>query len=150
MVRRPTSLVVFNARTLKAYASQDSGSFPNEIEAFQVPLRHRRFRILLTDGLISEYQREANQAPQFQLQPILNTLDDSGLILKLDENQLSRTPVELTGFTKWHQTFIRDAIGGGATYLVTNYPRWLNLSEQTVPSHGLFVVTPASFVELEG
>ena len=150
MVRPHQRLVVFDALMLKAYASTDSHSFPDELEAFQVSFRRRRFRILLTDGILDQYQREANNGPQFLLQPVLNALNETGTTIHRDEYHLNRGPIELTGLPKWHQTLMRDAIAGGAVYLITNWPRWLNLSEQTETKYGLSIVTPARFVELEG
>ena len=143
-------LAVFDARMLKAYASHDVHSFPDELEAFQVSLRRRQFRMLLTSGILDEYQKTANKPPQFQLQPVINELNDTGAILNLDEYRLGRFPVQLTGLTKRHQPLIRDAILGGASYLITDWRKWLDLTDQTETQYNLHIVTPARFVELEG
>jgi len=143
-------LAVFDALMLKAYASNDAHSFPDEIEAFQVLLRRRRFRMLLATGILDEYQKTADKRPQFQLQPVINEMNDTGAIIHFDEYRLSRFPVELTGFPKWHQALIRDAIAGGASYLLSKWQRWLDLTGQTETRYGLRIVTPARFVELEG
>jgi len=150
MVLPDQRLVVFDALMLKRYASGDANSFQDELEAFQVPFRRRRFRMLLTTGILDEYQKEADKAPQFQLQPILNTLSETGTTIYRDEYHLNRGPIELTGLTKRHQSLIRDAISGGAAYLITIWPMWLKLSQQAETKYGLNIVTPAKFVELEG
>ena len=143
-------LVVFDALMLKAYASHDVHSFPDELEAFQVSFRRRRFRMLVTSGILDEYQKAADKPPQFQLQPVVNELNESGAIVNLDEYKLSRFPVQLTGLSKWHQVLIRDAIAGGASYMITKWQRWLDMTDQTEPRYGLHIVTPTRFVELEG
>ena len=150
MVLPDQRLVVFDALMLKRYASGDANSFPDELEAFQVSFRRRQLRMLLTSGILDPYQKTADKPPQFQLQPVLNALNDKSATIHRDEYHLNRAPVQLTGLPKWHQTLIRDAIAGGAAYLITNWPRWLNLSEQAESKYGLSIVTPARFVELEG
>ena len=150
MVRPRQRLIVFDALMVKAYASSDSHSFPNELEAFQVSFRRQQLRMLLTSGILDQYQKTADKPPQFQLQPILNALNETGATIHRDEYHLIRGPIDLTGLPKWHQTLMRDAIAGGAAYLITNWPRWLDLSEQTETKYGLSIVTPARFVELEG
>ena len=143
-------LVVFDALMLRAYASHDAHSFPAELEAFQVSFRRRRFRMLLTSGILDQYQREAINAPQFLLQPVLSDLNERGITFHRDEYHLNRGPIELTGLTKRHQPLIRDAVAGGVAYLITNWPMWLKLTDQTESKYGLSIVTPATFVELEG
>ena len=76
-------LAVFDALMLKAYASDDVHSFTDELEAFQVSFPRRRFRMLLTSGILDEYQKAADKPPQFQLQPIINELNDNGAIVLL-------------------------------------------------------------------
>ena len=142
-------LAVFDALMLKAYASNDVRSFSDELEAFQVSFRRRRFGMLLTSGILDEYQKAADNPPQFQLQPVINKLNDTGAIVHLDEYRLSRFLVQLTGLPKWHQVLIRDAIAGGASYLITKWQRWLDLTDQTESRYGLRIVTPTRFVELE-
>ena len=105
---------------------------------------------MLTGGILSEYQREADKAPQFQLLPVLNALEETGVTIYLDEYRIDRSRIELIGFRKWHQAFIRDAIGAGAAYFITYRQRWLDLSEQTETRYGLDIVAPARFVEIEG
>ena len=143
-------LAVFDALMLKAYASHDVRSFPDELEAFQVFFRRRRFRMLLTTEILDQYQREANNAPQFLLQPVLSALDERGTTIHRDEYHLNRGPIEITGLPKRHPAFIRDSVGAGASYFITKYQPWLNLSEQTQANCGLIIATPAHFVFLEG
>ena len=147
---RPYRVVVFDSLMFRAYAIDDAHAFPDELAAFQVSFRRRRFRILLTSAILSQYQSEANKAPQFQLLPVLNALEETGVTVFLDEYRIDRSTIELIGFRKWHQAFILDAIGAGAAYFITNRPIWLDLSEQTETRYSLGIVTPARFVELEG
>ena len=148
-MQRPYTLVVFDALRLKAYASADRQAFPDDLEAFQILERRRQFRILFTRDILVEYQKAANKPPQFQLLPVLNTLNEKAVTLNVDEHRLGRFPIELTGFTKWHPAFIRDSIGAGASYFITERQSWLKLSEQTQASYGLVIATPAHFVFLE-
>lgn len=135
---------------VKAYASGDSHFFPNELEAFQVSFRQQQIRMLLTSGILDEYQKIADKAPQIQLQPILNTLSESIVAISMDESQLRRYTTRLISVPKWHYGLIRDAIRGRAAYLITDWPRWLDIAQQAEIQHGLSIVTPARFVELEG
>lgn len=146
----PHRLVVFDALMFKAYASYDADSFPDEIDAIQVPFRRRQLRMLLTDGILAEYQREANREPQFQLLPLVNDLSDRGVVIRMDEYRIRRFPVQIAGLPNWHQVFIRDAVGAAAEYLITNRTRWLDIAEQSARTYGLHILTPARFVELEG
>ena len=150
MVRPHQRLAVFDGLMLKAYATRDIHSFSDELEAFWVLFRRRRFRMLLTAGILDEYQKTADKRPQFQLQPVINELNDTGAIIHFDEYTLSRFPAELTGLPKWHQILFRDVIAGQANYFITNLQRWLDLTDQTEARYSLRVVTPARFVELEG
>ena len=149
-MQRPSRLVVFDALMLKAYASEDRQTFQWELEAFQILDRRGQFRLLFTRDILSEYQKAADKPPQFQLLPVLNNLAEKRVTLNIDENNLKRFPIALTGFTKWHQTFIKDAIGAEADYFITDYRPWLRLSEQTQEHYGLVIATPEHFVFLEG
>ncbi len=106
--------------------------------------------MLLTNGILDGYQKVADKPPQFQLQPILNILSESIATISMDESQLRRYTTPLISVPKWHQGLIRDAIRGRAAYLITVWPRWLDISHQAETLYGLRVVTPARFVELEG
>ena len=146
---RPHRLVVFDALMLKAYATSDRDTFPDELAAFQILDRHRQFRILLTRDILAEYQKAANKPPQFQLLPVLNTLNEKGVTLTVDEHRLGRFPIELTGFAKWHSAFIKDSIAAGVSYFITERQPWLKLSEQTQANYGLVIATPEHFIFLE-
>jgi hypothetical protein len=127
----------------------DNERFPDELAAFRTAFQGRRFGVLLTDGILAEYQIEANKFPPFSLQPSLDTLFGQGRAVRVDEFQLNRSDIQLTGLPQEHREFILDAIAAGASYVITNRQEWLNLSEQT-NRHGLQIVNPRSFVELEG
>ena len=146
----PQRLVVFDAITFKNYASGESDLFPDEIDAFRVPIYRRQLAILLTDGILSEYQQEANKPPQIRLLPVVNKLNQDGIVLNKDEYRIRRFPVDIPRFPQWHKTFILDAIGANGEYLVTNRRRWLSMEGQARSRYNLHIVTPAQFVELEG
>ena len=147
---RPLRVLVFDARTLKSLALNDRHGFPDELAAFRVAFQGRRFRLLLTDGILSQYIDESSRAPQFLPQPALNNLTRIGRAIYFDENRLNRASIELESIPREHRAFILDAIGAEADYFITDYSRWLNLSEQSETRYGLRIVTPARFVELEG
>ena len=68
----------------------------------------------------------------------------------LDESGLQRHPITLSGFPSQHRTLILDSIAAGAEYFITNRSRWLEMYEEAQNTHGLHIVTPGGFVELEG
>ena len=143
-------LVVFDARALRGLIVNDRRYFPDDLGAFRVAFQSRRFRILLTDGILREYEIESNNPPQFLLQPTLNKLQQQVRIIYFDENTLERSPTELSGLPKEHRVFILDSIAARAAFFITNRRIWLDLSEQTETRYGLRIVAPARFVELEG
>lgn len=142
-------LVVFNALTLRALILNDRRNFPHELSAFRLAFRGRQFQLLITDGIIREYQAEANSPPQFLPLPTLSRLSESGRIVRRDESQLNRVPVMLAGLPNEHRAFVLDAVAAGAEYFITNRQRWLNVSQQVESGYSLRIVTPNRFVELE-
>jgi len=149
-VLAPRRLVVFDALSLRVLAVGDRHLFREELAAFRVAFRGRRFRLLVTDGILAEYQAESNNFPQFLPLPILINLAERGRAVFLDEPQLQRHPVTLSGFPSQHRTLILDSIAAGADYLITNRNRWLDMYDEAENIHGLHIVTPGKFVELEG
>lgn len=143
-------IVVFNALVLRGLIINDRQQFPDEIQAFTIAFRGRRFRVLLTDGILNEYQANSPSFLPFELQPALDNLLRGRRAIYAEESQLQRFPIELTGLPQEHRPFILDAIAGNANYLITNRRRWLNLTEQAESRHGLSIVTPGRFIELEG
>ena len=146
---REYRLVVFNALMLRALILNDNERFPHELAAFRTAFQGRRFGLVLTDGILSEYQIEANKFPPFRLQPTLNTLFGQSRAIRVDEFRLNRSNIQLTGLPDEHKDFVVDALAARASYLVTNRPEWLRLSTQTSGS-GLQILTPRRFAELEG
>ncbi len=140
-------LVVFDALMLRALIANDDEMFHAELAAFRVAFQGRSFTILLTDGILSQYQVESMKVPQFLPQPIVNRLRRQGRATYLEEHLLNRIPMQLTGLPNEHQEFIRDAVAGRASYLVTNRPPWLALSPQ-IMNYGLQIVNPSRFAEL--
>lgn len=141
--------MVFDALMLRRLDVNNNRLFPDDLEAFRTAFRARRFRILITDRILSEYQQDSERGPQFQVQPVLDNLSRRGRVLYRGESQLTRYPVQLTGFPREHQAFIQDAIAARASYVITRRREWLRLSAQT-SGYGLQIVNPRSFVELEG
>jgi len=142
-------LVVFDALMLRALILNDSKKFPDVLAAFRVAFQGRRFQILLTDGILSEYEAESNKFPPFQVQPTLNRLSRQGRAGHVEENRLNRPNIRLRRLRREHREFILDALAGRASYLITNRRQWLSLSAHT-NSYGLQIVSPRRFVELEG
>jgi hypothetical protein len=103
----------------------------------------------MTGGIVEEYSTEAKKFPQFQLLPTLQNLSRGGRAVRVDERNLDRSQIRLTGLPQEHSGFIVDAIAGRASYLITNRREWLELSEQTESRYGLRIVSPGGFAELE-
>ena len=135
---------------LRALSLNDNQVFPEELAAFRAAFRNRRFRILITDGILSQYLIESIRPPRFNPQRTLDNLYNDGRAIYFDEYSLRRFPVQLSGLPREHSEFILDAIGAQATYCITNRPEWLKLTEQTESTFGLQIVRPGRFVELEG
>ena len=142
-------LIVYDGETLRGRILNEPTIFPDEIAAFRPAYRGRPWRILLTDGILDEYQILSERRPQFQLQPALNTLAQECRTTRLDESRLNRFPVILNGFPREHKTYILDAIAGNAEYFVTKRERWLAMSQESASTYGLYIVTPGRLVELE-
>ena len=143
-------IAVFDAHMLRGLAINNENIFPDILQAFRIAFQARRFRILITDGILEEYRSEANNVPQFQVQPTLNSLFTGSRAVHLHEYRLNRFQVTLSGLPQEHTAFILDAIAAQATYFITDYLPWLNLSEQTEDKYGLQIVEPRKFVEIEG
>ena len=142
-------LVVFDALMLRALILNDSKRFPDVLAAFRIAFRRRRFQILLTDGILAEYETESNKFPPFPVQPTVNSLSRQDRAGHVEEDRLNRPNIRLPRLRWEHREFILDAIAARASYLITNRQQWLRLSEQTI-GYGLQVLTPRQFVELEG
>ena len=145
----PRRLIVFDALLLRALIINDRLIFPNELSAFRLAFRGRRFQILITDGIIREYQAESNRPPQFLPLPTLANLSQSGRVVRRDESELNRFSITLAGLPKEHRPFVWDAIAAGAEYLITDRQRWLNIFPNVETAYNLRIVTPGTFVELE-
>ena len=134
---------------LRALIANDNEIFRDELAAFRAAFEGRRFRMLLTDGIVSEYLVQSVQVPQFELQPPLNNLSNAGRAVYFDEHLLNRSNIRFSGLPQEHREFVFDAIAGRASYFITNRPEWLNLSDQTAGRYGLQIISPGRFVELE-
>ena len=143
-------LVVFNALMLRGLVVNDDELFPNELAAFRTAFDGSRFRLLLTDGIRDQYELEARRPAQYLPQNILNSLSSTNRFIFFEEQRLNRLSDTLEGLPQEHTEFVYDAIAAKADYLVTNNPPWLRLSSETADRYGLQIVTPATFVELEG
>ena len=104
----------------------------------------------MTEGIVSQYLIESIKPPQFRPQPTLDGLARNARAIYLDEYRLNRPHVQLAGLPQEHAAFVLDAVAARATYCITNRQEWLNLTEQTETRHGLRIVSPGRFVELEG
>ena len=149
-MRVPPRLVVFDAVTVRGLILNDSHEFSDELAAFRVAFRGRRFRLLLTDQIIQEYVTEAVKPPQLPLQGALARLATTARTIHRDESQLNRREISLRGFVREHRDFILDSIAAGVEYFVTKRQTWLGMEEEARRRYGLHIVTPAQFVELEG
>lgn len=149
-MRVPRRLVVFDAITVRGLILNDSYEFSDELAAFRVAFRGRRFRLLLTDQIIQEYVTESSKPPQYPLQAALARLATTARTIHIDESQLNRREISLRGLVHEHRYFILDSIAAGAEYFITKRQTWLNMGEQAASDHNLNIVTPAQFVELEG
>lgn len=81
-------LVVFDALMIRALALNDTALFPEELGAYHVAFRGQRFRVLLTDRIIREYQKASDYYPTIALQPTLDAIADSRRSLFLEESDL--------------------------------------------------------------
>ena len=146
MRTRHATRLVFDARTLVAGLVNDRDSFPDECDAFVTALRGQRFVLVVTESIQSEYEK---RSPGFALQflPQLRDLERSRRVIF---PLLESTPPQVPGLRSQHRPYVEDAIGADARYLITTNPLWLRLSEETNREHGLQIVEPRRFVELEG
>jgi hypothetical protein len=142
-------LVVFNALMMRALIINDEEQYHRELAAFRLAFRRRRFKFLITEGIIAEYQVAAGESFSIQLQPGLDNHLRQGRAIYQEESRLSRSLIELGGVPKEHRALILDAIAARAEYLITDRPRWLNISDQVHVDYGLRIITPIRFVELE-
>ena len=106
--------------------------------------------MLLTDGILDEYQKTSDRVPQFQLQPALRDIAIGTNVVRLDEYFLNRFPINLNPIPREHRAYIEDAIGAGAEFLITRNERWLRLSPDSSERYGLYIVTPEHFLDIEG
>jgi predicted nucleic acid-binding protein len=143
-------LVVFNAHMTRALIINDDERHHRELAAFRLAFQARRFKLLITQGIIAEYQMASGESFSVQLQPELDNHLRRGRAIYLEESGLSRPFIELGGVPNQHRAFILDAVAANAEYLITDRRRWLNLSDHLYPTYGLRIVTPERFVELEG
>ena len=67
--------------------------FQTNLQHFRFLFAEGRFRILLTPEILSEYQKEAVKPPQFQLLPVINPLEESGVAIHLDEYMLGQSTI---------------------------------------------------------
>jgi len=143
-------LVVFNALMTRALNINDDERHHPELAVFRLAFQGRRFKLLITQGIIAEYQMASGESFSVQLQPELDNHLRQGRAIYREESRLSRPFIELGDVPNQHRAFILDAIAANAEYLITDRRRWLNLSDQLYQSYGLRIVTPERFVELEG
>ena len=148
-MRTRRRLVVFDALLFRALVVNDRRLFPDEIEAFTLAFKARRFRVVITEGILDEYESEARNYPPFQVQPPLDELLRGRRALYFEEYHLNRVPFQVTHLPIEHRTFVGDALVARASYLVTDWSGWLRASGQT-ERYGLRIVKPRRFVELEG
>lgn len=148
-MQRPHRLVVFDAHMIRALVVNDRHRFSHELMAFDSALSARRFRSLVTDGILNQYLLESIKPPQFEPVPVLNKLFTQSKAIRFDEDRLHRSAVELVGLPKEHSVFVLDAIAAQAEYLVTNRPEWLRMPELNQNMQGLQIVNPETFVQLE-
>ena len=145
-------IAVVDALMMRALAINDRQAFPEELRAFDTAFQARRFRMLITDGILDEYQTESNKFPPFQqeLRVTINGLNRLGRVIYFDDYRLNRTTININGLPQEHTCFVYDAIAARASHLITNRQPWLDLSPQTEASYGLQIVSPPRFVDLEG
>lgn len=129
-------MAVFDALMIRALIINDRQQFPDEMRAFDTAFQGRRFRMLITRGILDEYLVESNKFPPFrqELQPNIDRLDRLGRVIYFDEYDLSHSSnppgIQLIGLPQEHRNFIYDAIAAQASYLITTRRAWLDLSEQ--------------------
>ena len=143
-------LVVFDAHTIRGSIIAGSSAGSVEAETIRAVVRRGDLRMLLTDGILDQYQKTSDKVPPFQLQPALNDIRRNTKAILLDEYHLDRTDLNLRRFPREHRAYIRDSIGARAEYFITKYNRWLLMSPETSERFGLFIITPKHFLEIEG
>ena len=142
-------LIVFNALVVRALVINDDGLYTEELDAFRLAFTGRRFKILVTQEIILEYQSSSDEGFALQLQPTLEQHFRRGRAVYKPDNELNNPGSDLSEFPKEHRTFWSDTVRGGATYLVTRRKRWLDLANHARSEYGLQIVTPPQFIELE-
>lgn len=143
-------LVVFDAHTIRGFIIAGPTSISAEADAIRAVVRSKILRMLLTDGIIDQYQKTSDKVPQFQLQPALNDIARNTNAILLGEYHLDRITLNLSGFPREHRAYLRDSIGAQAEYFVTSNNLWLRMSPETSERYGLFIITPEHFLEIEG
>ena len=143
-------LVVFDGHTIRGSIIDDPASTSAEADAIRLVVRSTNLRMLLTVGILDEYQKTSDRVPKFQLQPALNEIARGTNAVLLDEYYLNRFPINLNPIPREHRAYVQDAVGSGAEYFITRNERWLRLSAESSARYGLFIVTPEYFLEIEG
>ena len=143
-------LVVFDGHTIRGFIIDDPTSTLAEADAIRLVVRSANLQMLLTVGILEEYQKTSDRVPHFQLQPALNGIARDTNATRLDEYFLDRAPLNLSSFPREHRAYIRDSIGARAEYFITSDNRWLRMSPETSERYGLFIITPEHFLEIEG
>ena len=147
---------MFDAHMIRALVFNDRTFTPDELTAFDAAFQGRRFRMLTTPSILEEYRKQANIFPPFQQQlvPTIDRLNQLGRIVHFDERRLdrflNRSNIQLVGLRQEHLAFVHDAIAAGVAYCVTNRQEWLRVPDMNENLHGLQIVTPARFAQLEG
>ena len=150
MASRHPRIVVLNGLLLRTLIVNDRRIYADELEALTAAFRGRRFRLLVTDGILDEYLTESRVLPQFQIQPTLDNLMRRRRAIYFEEGQLSTTSINPRDLPASHRVVVRDAISADASYLVTTRRRWLGISDRIESGYRLRIVSPRRFVELEG
>lgn len=104
------------------------------------------FRLVLTDGILSEYRIWARRRniEVTLLTTVLALLADEGLIVhpKLPGGRRRHRHVPAR-----HRAFLDDAIDAGAEFLVTQGEIWLDRADVILREYGVRVVTSGYFIQ---
>jgi hypothetical protein len=102
-------MAVFDALMIRVLIINDRQKFPDEMRAFDTAFQGRRIRMLITRGILDEYQIESNKFPPFrqELQPTIGRLNRLGRVIYFDEYDLSRSSnpsnIQLIGLPQEHR-----------------------------------------------
>ena len=149
MASRRPRIVAINGLLLRALIINDRRTYADELEALTIIFRGRRFRLLVTRGILDEYRTESQMLPQFQIQPTLDNLVSRSRAIYFEEDQLSPTSIDPRDLPASHRVVVRDAISADARYVVTTRRKWLDMSDRIESGFGLRIVSPRRFVELK-